>query len=288
MAVLQRQPKKENSGNQTHEGHKRTKTGKKRFGQYLFTYTFNELVAGNNAKRVVQSIEIIRKDYPDAIDGSKMLPIAPALFRSNHPSLIELALWGAKKAKKEDVFDWLVALDHEADELDMKLYEGMATDFAALFKSKRMYRHDLEKFIYNPSFFVCDFGWRLTPKLYRYELYNLWYNLTHYTHKRRMKEAYLYNAITSDAGATAFINYYSSYSYSINSIPENAVRYILEKGNKKITKFLIKRIKDNLKEQPLGSLHRLVAFPDDLREEIFEDVLKKTQRQNGFLPITGR
>ena len=251
----------------------------KDFGKQLFKYSFNELRAGNNSKRIVKALELVQQKYSAEIQPDSILPIAPALFQSKYAALNELALWGADTAQKSEAIQWLQALGNKAD---IKIYNRLAKKLMSKFKQDYMYRHEVEPYIYNHSKYVCDFGWKLSAKVSVWSMYNVWLGLGNYESKSRMKREYFINAITSEGGVDAFINYYTQNSHSLSYLQAYALTDIMSEGSQKIQDFLIKRLTDDFKESPLGQLHRIFQLPETIREKVLADGLKSFKNKQLF------
>lgn len=250
----------------------------KDYGKQLFKYSFNELRAGNNGKRIVEAVALVQQKYSKEIQPDSILPIAPALFQSKHKALNDLALWGADFAQQEDAKEWLLALGNDADE---QVYNQLAKKLLTKFTQNYMYTRHIEPYVYNTSRYVADFGWRLSEKI-SWGLYNVWYKITHYEYSTRVKREYLINAITMPAGVKAFIKYYSDSSYQLNSMPEYAFNDIVSEGDKKIYEFLVNSLKTDFTNEPMYNLGRLGAFPGNVKDTILAEALQKFKNKDLF------
>lgn len=251
----------------------------KDFGKLLFKYSFNELRIGNNSKRIVEALELVQQKYAQEIQPDSILPIAPALFQSKHKALNDLALWGANAAQQSEALEWLVALGNEAEEA---LYNRLAVKLMKLFKKRDMYPHEIESYIYHPNFYVGDFGWKLSVKVNDWSMYSIWYNVTNYQSKSRMKKTYFINAISSVAGATAFVKYYKSNSYSLNYLPTYAYTDILNHGLQKVQDFVLGCLKSNFRSNPMDNLDTISGLPSDIRELVLEAGLQHVKNKKLF------
>ncbi|EAY26448.1 hypothetical protein [Microscilla marina] len=249
----------------------------KDYGKHLFKYSFNELRVGNNGKRIVKALELVQQKYAQEIQPDSILPIAPALLQSKHKALNDLALQGADFAQEGDAMEWLKALGTNANE---QLYKQLAKKLITKFTQRYMYARDIEPYVYNVSPYIADFGWRLSDKL-SWGIYSVWSKLTDYQHNNRIKRAYFINAITTQAGINAFMNYYSGRHY-LNSLPEYILNDIISDGDKRVYDFLVNRLKLDLIKQPMYHLQRLAVFPGDVKEGILAEALQKLKNKDLF------
>jgi hypothetical protein len=251
---------------------KRDKAWQDEFAENLSKLTFKELKNGNSSRRILRSVEHLQKNFGKAIPTDNLLPMAEALFHSPYQALQELAYLGAEKATKEQAMQWLVALDNGKNPLKMPMYDRLAGILFPKFKGN-LQRQDVEPYVFHPAFAVGDFGWRLSAKIqYEYNLYYLWNKLSRYEYRRKFEKPFL-NAITSMAGADAFIRYYQKNQYYLNYYSDNALGFLMEKALERIKNFVIKQFTANLSSQPLYNLSKISRFPLEIKNRILEDAL---------------
>lgn len=250
----------------------------KDYGKQLFKYSFNELRAGNNGKRIVEAVALVQQKYSKEIQPDSILPIAPALFQSKHKALNDLALWGADFAQQEDVREWLLALGNDADE---QVYNQLAKKLMTKFTQRYIYNRHIEPYVFNASRYVADFGWRLSEKL-SWGLYNLWHKITRYQYSSRIKREYFINAITTPAGVKAFMKYYKGNSYYLGRLPEYIFTDIATEGDKSLYGFIIEQLKAEFVREPLYNLQRFSNLPSDLRDKVIANALLQFKGKNVF------
>ena len=107
------------------------------------------------------------------------------------------------------------------------------------FKGRHLYRHEIESYVYNSSLYICDFGWKLSNKASYWNLYAIWSNLSTYQSKPRIKREYFINAISSEAGATAFVKYYKQNTYYLTYYKGYAWSDIMSDGGQKVQDFAV-------------------------------------------------
>ncbi|HAS45042.1 MAG TPA: hypothetical protein DCS93_31460 [Microscillaceae bacterium] len=251
----------------------------KEYGKQLYKFSFNELRNGNNSRRVVQALEQVQQKYSKEIQPDSILPIAPALFQSKHNALQELALSGADFAQPNEAIQWLEAL---GGDVAPNLYQRLAKKLMSKFKKKNIYTNEIEPYIYNVSKYVSDFGWRLSDKVSIWSMYNIWYNLGGYQDYRRAKREYFINAITSEAGAKAFIKYFTQNRYTLNYIKSYALDDVMEVGLPKIQEFILADLVRNFKDNPLNQLQRLSGLSESLRNKIVAEAIEVVKNRKLF------
>jgi len=253
----------------------------------LSNYIFLELNRGNATKRVTMAIKYLKDNFEKQLNAIAKTPenavtLAPALLNSGDNILIDLALEFSKQTKKGLVRNWCEALGERTDSKD-KIYKKLANILEKKVSIKNIYIDAIEKYIYNPSFYACDFGWRLSKHVkYIYGFYQVWQRLVNHQNNRRMKEVYFTNTITSQEGAYAFIRYYGQNGYNINGIPTDAIRKIFEVGLPDIQNTIINKMKQNLKGNIIYQLGKLAVFPEDIRKQIFDNFLKSVKGKQVF------
>ncbi len=253
------------------------------FARNLSLFVFQELEQGNNARRVVRNLAFLQKKYPQTLNQKDWLPMATSLFGSSSKVLQELAFQGAKEAPAEQALDWLCALDAAQEKVHIPTYDRLAAIFLKKLQGKRIYVSDLEPFVLQDSWLICDFGWRLNRQITQdHALIQLWNRLSQYSTRRGVREIHFVNAITSLAGGEAFARTHNSYSYYLNYFPEEALKLIFEKGVDRIQRVVIRAFEKEFKNQALGYLRKLASLPNDLREKILTETLPHLQGSRVF------
>jgi hypothetical protein len=260
---------------------KAAKAWQDEFAENLAKLTFKELTAGNSSKRILNSVEYLQKNFGKAIPTDNLLPMAEALFHSPYKSLQELAFLGAEKATKDQAIQWLVALDNGKVVLKMPMYDRLASILFPKFKGN-MQRHEIEPYVFHQAMAVCDFGWRLSAKIqYEYQLYYLWNKLSRYESRRKFEKPFL-NAITSMAGADAFIRYYQKNQYYLNYYSDNALGFLMTNALERVKNFVIRQFASNLSSQPLYNLPKISKFPLEIKNQMLEEALTSIQNRVVF------
>ncbi len=252
----------------------------KEYGKQLYKFSFNELRKGNNSRRVIQALEQVQQKYSKEIQPDSLLPIAPALFQSKHTALHELALRGADFAQQNEALQWLEALGNEAAP---SLYQKLAKKLMNKFKKKNIYSNEIEPYVYNESKYACDFGWRLADRVSSiWSMYSIWDKLGRYQSYNRVKQEYFVNAITSEAGAKAFIKYFTQNSYTLNYIQNYALDDVMRVGLPKVQEFIMADLVKNFQANPLGHLQRMSNLTESLRDKVVEAALSNLKNKNVF------
>ncbi|MCU0443492.1 MAG: hypothetical protein MUE85_01145 [Microscillaceae bacterium] len=251
------------------------------FAENLAKLTFKELTAGNSSKRILKSVEYLQTNFGKAIPTDNLLPMAEALFHSPYKSLQELAFLGAEKATKDQAMQWLVALDNGKVALKMPMYDRLASILFPKFKGN-MQRDEIEPYVFHQAMAVCDFGWRLSAKVqYEYQLYYLWNKLSRYEYRRKFEKPFL-NAITSMAGADAFIRYYQKNQYYLNYYSDAALGFLMDNALERVKNFVIRQFVSNLSSQPIYNLSKISKFSLEIKNQILEEALPNIQNRVVF------
>jgi hypothetical protein len=267
----------------TRKRSKQDKDWQKEFASQLADYTVGALKRGNRSRRILQAVEHLQANHPKALELDDVLPIAPALLQSPYESLQEIAMAAVKKVKKEDVRQWLEALGLEQNKRHKKLYERMSDILWDKFKNvNNIDRREIEKYVFNDSIYVCDFGWRLSEKVYTYYLYRIWSKFGNFQFAKKIKLVHFYNTITTQYGAEAFMKYYKQSFYNLTYYKTEAFAYLWEHASDKIKNFIVKQYAKNFKEYPLNNLAQLSKLPEEVRNQIFEDALPDLKGKNLF------
>lgn len=253
------------------------------FALHLASFVTQALKRGNSSKRVLLAVEWLDEYYPQHLGKQPLLEIAPALFNSPFEALRNLAIQSAKHAKADEVNDWIASIGSEQSPSRDEIYAELVEDLEKKVPRDSVTGYNIDKYIFQPNFYLCDFGWRLSAKRQRqYEFYRVWSRLSRLGQNIRFKEVFFTNTISSEAGTRAFIRFYDYSSYALNYYHQRALQLIYEKGLKKIQDYVSAHYRKLIIGSPFYYLNRLSLLPAAIQDEIRHTLIKNARDRDYF------
>ena len=229
--------------------------------------------------RVVRAVAFVVKNYKNnlKLSPADILPIAKSLFHSNNADLEELAFSAAKDLDIKDALTWLDAINAKNNAQITRMTEILKLKY----EKKKIYPHEMEKFIFYPSTTVCGFGWFLAKNNMQkyYDITSIFYTIGY---RFQAEPHVLINSITNDICVELFVAHYDKNKTAITYLNHQMLVFMMQNGLPAMVDLIEKSIKIAYQNTPLSYLTLLSKCPDAYREKVFNETLKSLTKRNVF------
>ncbi|MEM9981799.1 MAG: hypothetical protein AAF734_04825, partial [Bacteroidota bacterium] len=260
-------------------------TWQQEFTTLLLTYVTRQLGERKHfQQKEKKALLLVARALSTFVSEEAIFKMAPLLFNSSHPQLTNLALAGAAKADIKSLGRWVESAKHA----DATTLQQLLAICENIFKNKRVKYQTLIPFVKHTQFDVVDFGWKIAKRFLRndYHLGYLWQSVLNIyktdLHAQDEEFKPLLYSVTSTEGVQAFIKNYGENTYQLDNIPINTLSLIVQYGHQDIVKFITRHLATDFGKDPLDTLPRLMALPEQERNKIFRGKLTKFKNSRLF------